>query len=583
MRSVLLIISVGAGYALLRGYPDSWHPIIRVCLAVSALVISFGLWGRADKPTSTLAEPARRPRILDYLTVGIAVLLVECFFLVFLSVAPEKSEELASSMDRVLHRESYTEDYEGEEGSIDSDAPGQPGSGNGSFISGWLGSGLGPRSLNKNDKVRPSNRPEVYLFPKTKADAQQLLATERFLRNVTLATYKEGTWLPLTTIPRTLVAEDEAIAIPRPHPGTRVTYEISHQANLNGQTLAVTIPDFTSINLPNLREAAPDTFRLPTTSAVEKNFRYQATSIPFYFDKISTPIAPGSSPAPGYLTLPEEPELRSKIQTLAASFGPPSRNSLLKLRQTLRTRFQYSLEVNLPEESDPLESFLFKTRTGYCTHFATATALITRAMGYPSRIAFGWSGGRYFEAPNLFVFRAREAHAWTEIYLKDHGWVIFETTPQSRDEGTASVADSDEAPPLDGFDNELAGIEAESALKPLLKVATWLGIGGVIALILALLIRRPQTATCDQSSPLSFLPDPPNYISAFRRACRVHGFPMPPGRTLRAHLQEITAPEFTRDLLHYHYSVQYNEQPRDRLTEKKLLQTLRKWEKEALQ
>lgn len=582
MRSLFLVISVGAGYALLRGYPDTWHPIIRVCLAVSALVIAFGLWGRAGKPNSTLAEPARRPRFLDYLTVGIAVLLVECFFLVFLSIAPEKTEELATSMDRVLHSESYAEDSEGEEGPVDSSTPAGPGSGSGSFISGWLGSGLGPRSLNKNNKVRPSNRPEVYLFPKTRSDAQQLLATERFLRNVTLATYKEGTWLPLTTIPRTLVAENDTITVPRPHPGTRVSYEISHQANLNGQTLAVTIPDFTSINLPNLREAAPDTFRLPATSADGKNFRYQATSIPYYFDKISAPITPAASPDPAYLTLPEDADLRSKIQTLAASFGPPSRDSLLKLRQTLRTRFQYSLEVNLPEEADPLESFLFKTRTGYCTHFATATAMITRAMGYPSRIAFGWSGGRYFEAPNLFVFRAREAHAWTEIYLQGHGWVIFETTPQSRDEGTASVADSDEAPPLEDYESGDAIAGTDSELKPLLKVATWLGVGGLITLALALLMRRPKTTTTDQSPAFGMLPAPPNYLSAFRRACQVHGFPMPPGRTLRAHLQQITAPDFTRELLRYHYAVQYNDEPRDRSTEKKLLRSLRTWEKEAL-
>ncbi|MCX8238754.1 MAG: transglutaminase-like domain-containing protein [Akkermansiaceae bacterium] len=579
MRSVLLILNVVAGYALLRGYPDFWHPIIRVCLAVSALVIAFGLWGRAAKPTSILASPARNPHLLDYLTVGIAVLLVECFFLVFLSLAPSKSEELATSLDKTLHEKLYGE-LTKNPGEIDAPGiPGIPGT-SGSYISGWLGSGLGPRSLNKNDKVRPSNRPEVYLFPKSPADAQQLLATERFLRNVTLATYKGGTWFPLATIPRTLSAENSLIKVSRPHPGKSITYEISHQTNSNGQTLAVTIPDFTSIKQPTLRETAPDTFRLPAASAESNSFRYQATSLPFSFDKISTPVTAGSSPAPEYLTLPEEPILRAKIQNLATSFGLPSRNSLLKLRQTLRTRFQYSLEISLPDEADPLDSFLFKNRIGYCTHFATATAILTRAMGFPSRIAFGWSGGRYFKGPNLFVFRAREAHAWAEIYLKDHGWVIFETTPPSRDEGTASVADPDELPPLEDFKNGMTPSDSKSDLEPLLKGATWLGIAAAIALIVALILRRPAIATSAQSPALNFLPDPPHYLSAFRQACQAHGLPMPPGRTLRAHLQAITAPGFTQELLHYHYAVQYNDEPRNRSTEKKLLNQLRTWEKE---
>jgi hypothetical protein len=56
---------------------------------------------------------------------------------------------------------------------------------------------------------------------------------------------------------------------------------------------------------------------------------------------------------------------------------------------------------------------------------------------------------------------------------------------------------------------------------------------------------------------------------------------MPSGRTLRAHLKSIAAPDFATDLLQYHYAVLYGDQPRNRLIEKKLVHQLRKWEKEA--
>ena len=78
----------------------------------------------------------------------------------------------------------------------------------------------------------------------------------------------------------------------------------------------------------------------------------------------------------------------------------------------------------------------------------TATAMLTRAMGIPSRLAFGWSGGRYYEGPNFYVFRGREAHAWTEIYLQNHGWVIFDTTPPSH---IQTNQDSEEPAPEDLF------------------------------------------------------------------------------------------------------------------------------------
>lgn len=576
MRSLLLILSIVAGYALLRGWPENWHPIMRVCLAVSALVVAFALWGRPEKPTSTLARPARKPRLLDYLTVGIAVLLVECFFLVFLSLAPSKSEDLALSFDESLHPEIYPDDSESP---TPEDSP--TGAGGNRVTSNWLFSGPGSRSLNKSDKVIPSNRPEVYLFPNTKTDAQSLLLTDRFLRSFTLATYNDGSWSPQAAIPRTLRATDGIITIPQKKAGTKVTYDISHQANPGGQTIAVTIPKLTSIKLPSLRETAPATYRLPTNTANKNTFRYQATSNLFTFEQITLPITPGISPSPEYLALPEDETLRTKIKTLASTFGSPSTQSLVKLRKYLRERYLYSLDVNLPDDADPLDSFLFQTRSGYCTHFATATVMLTRAMGIPSRIAFGWSGGRYFQSPNLFVFRAREAHAWTEIYLVDHGWVIFETTPASREEGAPSLADSDEPPPLPTPVTPPETEEASSDLAPLLRVATLAGIVSALALLGALFLRRPTTPSGEQAAALSILPDPPNYLSAFRRACSAHGHPMPPGRTLRAHLGLIKTPSFTTDLLQYHYAVHYSDAPRNKATEKKLMAHLKSWERES--
>jgi len=576
MRSILLIIAIALGYALLRGWPDAWHPILRVCLAVSTLVVAFAIWGQTGKPSAPETRPARSPRWLDYLTIGIAVLLVESFFLIFLSTAPSLGEDLADALDEVLHPESYPTASEAQE----KEPSGGPGKGGNMTTSGnWLFPGLGNRPLNKSANLRPSNRPEVYLFPKTSEDSRQLLASERFLRMFTLATYENGEWAPESIIPVARRPQGDSIIFLE-NPLSPVTYEISHQASPSGQTLAVALPEIASIRLSALRETAPDTFRLPPVSKGKTSYRYEVTSVPRTLDQIPTPASPGTSPSPEYLALPDDPILRAKIETLAESFGPPTLTALINLRQTLNATCQYSLKIDMPEEADPLDSFLFETNVGYCTHFASATVMLSRALGYPARMAYGWSGGRYFAGPNLFVFRAREAHAWAEIYLRNHGWVIFETTPIDRTEGTASVAEPDEPPPLPDYPDN---VEASSGtpLTPLLKTASWIASASLLALILALLIRRPALAPGDHSLATSILPQPPNYLAAFRRACQSHGVPMPPGRTLRAHLEEISTPPFLNDLLAYHYAVQYGNSPRDKTQEKRLLAQLRLWEKEA--
>jgi len=583
VRSILLLITIAASYALLRGWPENWHAILRVCLAVTALIIAFTLWGRAEKRESAIiAEPTRKPRLLDYLTVGITIFLVECFFLVFLTFAPEKTKEVALFIDEELHPESYPNENENEQDSNNDEALLNDFSQNTGprVTSNWLFSGPGPRNLNKNDKVTPSNRPELYLFPSSKGDANKLSSNEIYLRTFTLANYRYGAWFPQTTTPRTLTGNGSTITLPRTKTGPSVAYEISHPANIYGQTLAVTVPDFTSIQLPSLRKTSSGTYRLPTSAIQNNSYRYLATSTLFQFDQITDEITPGTSPSPEYLSLPPSPFLREKIETLARTFGPPSRQSLIKLRETLRSRYQYSLDLNMPEEEDALDSFLFKTRVGYCTHFATATTMLTRAMGIPSRIAFGWSGGRYFEEPNLFVFRAREAHAWAEIYLDGLGWVIFETTPATRSEGSSSLAAPNESSPFPSLDLNFNEASESSKLAPLRKIAAGLGLGAAIALLAALLIRRPSNLVDQQSSTSGVLPTPPDYLSAFRRASLAHGHPMPPGRTLRAHLASINAPPFADELLNYHYNVHYGEAPPNKTTEKKLLRELKTWEKD---
>jgi transglutaminase-like putative cysteine protease len=580
MRSGLLILAVIAGYILLRGWPEQWHPIIRIFVSASLLVIAFSFWGQCERSTSTLAKSARKPRAFDYLAISLAVLLIESFFLVFLSIVPEKSEEFAITLDDLLQSDS---DYEKKKNSSESQEKNRGSNGeNESLItSNWLFSGPGRRSLNKNKKVRPSNRPEVYLFPSTTNDARTLLDRELFLRNFTLATYRKESWFPLSMIPQTLSARNEVINFEVTETEPKITYEISHQVNRGGPTLAITVPNLLSIKQPSLREISPDTFRLPPNTIRGEEYRYEVTSTPLDFDNILETI-PGTLLSPEYLELPSNPKLRGKIKTLAARFGTPTRESLLSLRRYLHENCRYSLDPAMPAIAEPVESFLFETKTGYCTHFATATVLLARAMGFPARIAFGWSGGRYFSDPNLFVFRAREAHSWAEIYLKDRGWVIFETTPALREEGLPSVAPTDEISPyptnFGDVDKKLNGTNTD----PLLKVSLWIGVALFALFIGALIIKRPSVLISGDSPVPGFLPHSPNYLSAFRSACLAHGHPMPSGCTLRTHLEKITAPDFTVKLLQYHYSVLYGDQPRNKMIEKKLLHQLRKWEREAV-
>lgn len=83
--------------------------------------------------------------------------------------------------------------------------------------------------------------------------------------------------------------------------------------------------------------------------------------------------------------------------------------------------FHYTLEPPALGP-DPLDSFLFDTRRGYCEYYAFAFAALMRIAGIPSRIVTGYQGGEWNASANHLIVRRSDAHAWVEVWLGPRGW-----------------------------------------------------------------------------------------------------------------------------------------------------------------
>ncbi|HLP90754.1 MAG TPA: transglutaminase-like domain-containing protein [Nostocaceae cyanobacterium] len=102
---------------------------------------------------------------------------------------------------------------------------------------------------------------------------------------------------------------------------------------------------------------------------------------------------------------------------------------LKELDKFFQQNFTYSLQLTGKDKSiTPLSTFLLKTRSGHCEYFATATTLLLRAVGIPTRYAVGYSVHEFNKLENQYVVRSRHAHAWTMVYLNGK-WQAFDTTP----------------------------------------------------------------------------------------------------------------------------------------------------------
>lgn len=89
--------------------------------------------------------------------------------------------------------------------------------------------------------------------------------------------------------------------------------------------------------------------------------------------------------------------------------------------------FFYTLEPPL-NRGDIVDDFLFRTRSGFCEHYAGAFVFLMRAAGVPARVVTGYLGGELNEYSNYLVVRQSDAHAWAEVWLEGEGWVRVDPT-----------------------------------------------------------------------------------------------------------------------------------------------------------
>lgn len=124
--------------------------------------------------------------------------------------------------------------------------------------------------------------------------------------------------------------------------------------------------------------------------------------------------------------------LRPLALTIAGGSSDQPLAAAQKIQDYFRQNFEYSFDVNLAEEGDPVVDFVLNRRPGYCEYYAAGMALMARSLGIPARVAGGFVVADYNSLAGQWVVRKSDAHAWCEIY--DHEsrrWVAFDGTPSS--------------------------------------------------------------------------------------------------------------------------------------------------------
>ena len=130
-----------------------------------------------------------------------------------------------------------------------------------------------------------------------------------------------------------------------------------------------------------------------------------------------------------YLQLPPlAPRIVDLARRITAGSAGPE-EAAQRLTAWLSHELRYSLDLQRRTTLEPLDEFLFVKRAGNCEYFASALAVMLRAVGIPSRVVNGFQRGEWNPYGEYWVVRMRDAHSWVEAHI-DNAWITLDPSPR---------------------------------------------------------------------------------------------------------------------------------------------------------
>ncbi|MGD1982597.1 MAG: DUF3488 and transglutaminase-like domain-containing protein [Chromatiaceae bacterium] len=206
----------------------------------------------------------------------------------------------------------------------------------------------------------------------------------------------------------------------RPH-ATPLDYEVTIEPTgeywLFGLDVVTEIPTGSRLN---------SDYALVAEQRVNRRMTFRATSDPGYrIDRLSKRERRRGLQLPDRVS----PRVAQLVEQWQAETDPAKPRQLIErgLAFFREQPFSYTLSPGLLGR-DPVDEFLFETRRGFCEHYAGSFTLLMRLAGLPARVVVGYQGGERNPRSDHWVVRQSDAHAWSEVWLPDSGWIRIDPT-----------------------------------------------------------------------------------------------------------------------------------------------------------
>lgn len=203
-----------------------------------------------------------------------------------------------------------------------------------------------------------------------------------------------------------------------------VNYQVIAQPSYQHWLYSLAIPQLDKTDAINNTLLLPD-FTLINKTPITQAISYQVTSL--LHMPLNLQLSAQSRARNLAIPLDENPRLVSEAQRLRQLFKNDD-ELIANVLQTIRQQnYRYTLKPPLLDNNS-LDQFYFETKEGFCVHYASSFTYLMRAAGIPARLLTGYMGGEYNRNGDYYSIYQYDAHAWSEVWLKNRGWVRVDPT-----------------------------------------------------------------------------------------------------------------------------------------------------------
>ena len=615
-------------YLLLRQQVFPFPRLIAISIAVVFLLLSLSLWEMSRRSRLTqvgqvnvASLPDKLGRVLVLLAIALATLLLFRLPLPWMARgALEVAEELGLTAPEPSQRPRRPETPSGgnnldptrppsdkdTKDSNDDSAEGDPSE----VADNWRRGTLPKKAdLDLDEMAR------FHLQIGDETQEQRVLGKPIYVRSHTLGLFENNEWKRRPRAGNLLRDADDgnedgwvALSLVEEH---RAVGHTIYQYNYMRGAPLLAMPNVHAVESASVFKQSDDFFTIQQMGDIS----YRAISSPVTYDDLAggPPLEVGKT-EPMYLEKGRGLVFRDMRSLLLQPIDQPNitlKKKLAFLRRWFQEKQTYSLKVENPGDYDPLANFLLHERRGYCDFYAQAGAHMARALEIPARVAFGYTGGLYDPKQRLFTFRGEDAHSWTEIFLKDHGWVIFDLVPVG--DGARRPAELSTTKAASGVSDPLRRfLEAEEKrpkakeLQPkaprssvaedledwfkgawIAKYLDWVLAAMIVGLLASFLWRRwRRRGQDDEVEAARAAQRRRGKAGYFRDFCEVFGklgHERREGQTLKDYMLHLKKADLIRNefdgLLDYHYAVEYEDSARVKDREKSFQRAIREYRK----